>query len=433
MSQSKKKKPTGEQPPQQTMQLVDAASLDAKINAIRGAWTEVEIRRLKRKEELKSYNDRITATSDQLAGMCRNDRVESLELFVDTCRGLQLKIDKLEGERDACATRWKARLEEAEEIFRNNLFGEQLPLLLAAGTDTGADPSPIVDAPPGAPQQVVALTLEDNRMLRVGGRVMIHGAGAHRPGVVLELEDRGPSKKHGALVRYDGDDPTPAHVMAHQCHPLDGLEGEPARPKRGKRSRKDAEESEADAVAGELDVEVLRWQHDCPKAEGSSYTWEAPFAPGLACPVCSEPCPHAAPTEPPAEHEPSQDGGTRHPASTKGRTPKPLELGDRVVMIDDTSEMSDSIGTIEALTGEDHKGRMASVRWDLHDDRLHDVYVLHLRRSTKKDESELAPHYEAARAKAAEASGEPAKVDVTPITKGRRTKPAAKAPPDDVA
>lgn len=389
----KGKKAGDETPPQTTMQLVDAASLDAKINAIRGAWTEVEIRRLKRKEELKSYNDRISATTDQLASMLRNDRVESMELFVDTCRGLQLKVDKLEGERDACATRWKARLEEAEEAFRNVLFGEQLPLLLTAGTDAAAEPSPIVDAPPGAPQQVVALTLGDNRMLRVGGRVMIHGAGAHRPGVVLELEleDRGSDKKHGALVRYDGDDPTPAHVMAHQCHPLDGLEDEPAKGKRGKRARKGAEQdSENDAIAGEL-------EHD--------------------------------------EHAP--DVAAERLA--KGRTPKPLELGDRVVMIDDTSEMSDSIGTIEALTGEDHKGRMASVRWDLHDDRLHDVYVLHLRRSTKKDEAELAPHYEAAKLRAAEAPvparepDEDKPVDVEVHVPRRGAKKRGSDIPDDVA
>jgi hypothetical protein len=380
MGRARKTKGAGEEtPPQSTMQLVDAASLDAKINAVRGAWTEVEIRRLKRKEELKAYNDRIGATQEQLAGMLRNDRVESHELFIDTCRGLQLKIDKLEAERDACALRWKAKLEEAEQTFRDLLFGEQLPLLLGAGTDAG-DPSPIVDAPADAPQQVVALTLADDRMLRVGGRVMIHGAGAHRPGIILELEDRGESKKHGALVRYDGDDPTPAHVMAHQCHPLDGLEGEPAKAKRGKRSRKGAaEDSEADAVAGELDVDV-------PAA-----------------------------------------------ALARGkRTPKPLDLGDRVVL---AQARDAGVGTIEAMEHMGANGCRARVRWDSEPDELTDYQLEHIARASKQEveaaAAALSPSEERARA---EIEGdEPADVDVTPIATGRRKKPVRKSPPDDVA
>ena len=59
-------------------------------------------------------------------------------------------------------------------------------------------------------------------VLHVGQAVDISGS-RNKPGVVLSLHAGELPKHHRALVRYDGDDPTPAHVMAHQCRPrLDG-------------------------------------------------------------------------------------------------------------------------------------------------------------------------------------------------------------------
>ncbi len=53
---------------------------------------------------------------------------------------------------------------------------------------------------------------------RVGEPVDV-AVSQRRPGIVLALHAGDEPKHHRAIVRYDGDDPTPAHVMAHQLHP----------------------------------------------------------------------------------------------------------------------------------------------------------------------------------------------------------------------
>lgn len=311
---------------------IDAASLDAKLNNVRAAWEEVERRRARKAEELKTLRDRLGAAEEQRAMLLRNDTVEQPAIVLDQARTLQLRADKIEQQIGEATTRWKSKIAEAEATFRGLLFGEQLPLLLPEGT---SDPGDVVDegTPTGA---VLTLDLDDGRHLRVGGPAMIHGAGAHRPGIIRELTNRGEHKRHAAVVTYDDDETqTPAHVMAHQCHPLDGLidTTATAKPSRGSRRKKGSDhDTDADAIAGEVTV-------DDDDAD-------------------------AAPKK-------------------RGRTPRPLGLGDRVrLVVDDGGggeHLVDGVGTIEAMVD----GDKASVRWDHGSSELVDVPIGDLRRASR--------------------------------------------------
>lgn len=75
-------------------------------------------------------------------------------------------------------------------------------------------------------RDVAELVNTRGEVLHVGQAVDI-SLTRSKPGIVLALHAAELPKHHRALVRYDGDDPTPAHVMAHQCRPrLDGPRGQ---------------------------------------------------------------------------------------------------------------------------------------------------------------------------------------------------------------
>lgn len=346
-----------------------APELDARLAAVRANWLEVERRRERKKSDVSTINNKIKAASDQRDMLGRNggNDTEQPAIVLDQIRMLVTRIDKLNDDLGKTKKRHDTRIAEAEQAFKDALFGAQLPLPL---TDAPDDP----DGPTGSVSvlgRVDSLRLDDGRELRVGGPVMIHGAGAHRPGKVLELDHRGDAKHgHAAVVQYDDDETnTPAHVMAHQLHPLndDGTpqqvvasdddgddaqrDDKPAKskdekPPRGKRRRKGAaEDSVADAVAGELEA----------------------------------PSDHEPDPPPPRTAEDGDEPDVR--VASVSRIGKPPGLGDRVAFRDDDGHGFGAgvTGTIERMLPGDPP--RASVRWTGHDDRLHDHPLDDLRRA----------------------------------------------------
>ncbi len=65
---------------------------------------------------------------------------------------------------------------------------------------------------------VLELVTTHGHTVRVGQPVDV-SVSQSKTGVVLALHVGSEPKHHRAIVRYDGDDPTPAHVMAHQLRP----------------------------------------------------------------------------------------------------------------------------------------------------------------------------------------------------------------------
>lgn len=313
-------------------EVLNAATLDAKLNAAREAWRLVEEYRAKKKIEVKALADRVKASRDALELLLRNGTgAEQPHIALDQACKLQLKIDDLEAKQEACASRWKVKIEEAEQKFRECLFGEQLPLLLGAAPEEKSE-AEVQQAAGGGVTSDGTVVLKDGRLLNVGMHVMVHGAGAHRPAVIREI-DRDPECEpthFPTVVLYDDTPDTPAHVLLHQCHPL-----EDEAPKAKGRGRKAAEKAGMQAAA---DI---------------------------------------------AKDEPAPDAKAPLP---KGE----LALGDRVTLTSVDAELGVA-GTVEALVT-DRVGiiRQARVRWDS-DGKLTGHPLEHLAKLGKKRATKAAP------------------------------------------
>lgn len=352
---------------------VTEATLDAKLNELREAWTKIEERKADKKLEMKSFSERIKAAEDQRDALLREPHESGQPAIVlDQARTLQLKIDGLEIDAEHAAERHKRLIDEATSQFRSKLFGEQLPLLLPEGATRNAEVNP-----DGG--QVVAVSMPDGTMLRVGQVVTIHGIGAPRPGVILELDPAEDPAKHGAVVRYDGTDPTPAHVMAHQCRgvvPEQAADVVQDKPARGRRRKKDAPaDSEADAVAGT--IEAPRFEigaHVLLEGKGD-YVVQGFEAGGEFVQLKAAKKPRGK------KHEAFTVHAHRvAPMLTHGPAPMKLRIGDRVRLLDHPEvggAPTDIEGRIEAILRQptaDQVGRVA-VRWNGKPDDLseHDM------------------------------------------------------------
>lgn len=360
-------------------QPVADATLDAKLNELRAAWETIEERRKDKAVEMKSYRDRIKAAEDQRDALIREPHESGQPAIVlDQCRTLQLKIDGLEIDSERAAERHKRLIDEAEATFRAKLFGEQLPLLLTDGSTKHAEVNP-----DGG--KVIGVTMPDGSTLRVGQHVMIHGGKMHQPGIVLELDPANDPAKHGALVRYDGDDPTPSHVMAHQCHAIPDDDAEP-KAARGKRKRKGAEtESHADTVTGTIDtdagfaVPLAIGDHVSVGGRGDfivgGFEGDGAFV-------------QVKPAKKPRGKKAESFTTPRHNVAPIERAAAPLRLGDRVRLLglaEHGDEPTDIMGTVEAL--EDGK---AQVRWDGRIEELSPHAFADLARQPKASRSKQA-------------------------------------------